>query len=312
VGEKGETMIRSTEYRGEADYQRVRALLIESYALTGTLHNWGVDCWDWFRYNGKVFDEIANARSWEQEVRLWETQEGQLVSVVIPDGDEVSLHVHPHHRALEEEMLGWAERHHQAGGPSGADRGPLSLFVYDYDRERQALLQARGYRNLGHDGYLRRRSLDRPFPAFGVPPGVALRSLVATDHADLEKRAAVANSAFDITKHTAQTIQMLQQAPTYRPELDLVAVGPDGTFAAYCVVWYDKANRIGMFGPVGTHRAYCRRGLGKALLREGLLRLEALGTRMAYVDCDLDAAANRLYESAGFIDYDRVYHWQKE
>jgi mycothiol synthase len=305
-------MIRSTEYRGEADYQRVRELLVESYALTGTLHNWGIDCWDWFRYNGQVFDEIANARDWEREVRLWETEGGELVGAVIPDGDEVSLQVHPHHRALEEEMLAWAERHHQARTPSGADTGPLSLYVYDYDRQRQALLQARGYRNLGHDGYLRRRSMDRPIPAFGVPPRYSLRSLVATDHADLEKRAAVANSAFDITKHTAQTIQVLQRAPTYRPELDLVAVGPNGMFAAYCVVWYDEANRIGMFGPVGTHRAHWRRGLGKALMREGLLRLEALGARRAYVDCDLDPAANRLYESAGFTDYDRVYYWQKE
>ena len=36
-------MIRSREYRGEADYQRVRELLMESYAITGTLHNWGID-----------------------------------------------------------------------------------------------------------------------------------------------------------------------------------------------------------------------------------------------------------------------------
>jgi hypothetical protein len=43
----------------------------------------------------------------------------------------------------------------------------------------------------------------------------------------------------------------------------------------------------------------------------GLMRIKALGARMAYVDCDLDEAANRLYESAGFSDNDRVFHWQK-
>ena len=159
---------------------------------------------------------------------------------------------------------------------------------------------------------MRRRSLGKPIPEFGLPPGYAIRSLNPTDRADLEKRAAVANSAFGITRHTADTIQVLQQAPTYRPELDLVAVGPDGTLTAYCVVWHDGANGIGMFGPVGTDPAHWRRGLGKALMGEGLKRLEALGATMAYVDCDLDEAANRLYESAGFTDYDRVYHWQKE
>ena len=93
--------------------------------------------------------------------------------------------------------------------------------------------------------------------------------------------------------------------------LDLVAVAADGTFAAYCVVWFDEANRIGMFGPVGTHRAHRQRGLGKALLGEGLRQLEALNANKAYADSGLDRAANRLYESAGFIEFTRGYHWQK-
>ena len=305
-------MIQSGEYRGEGDYQRVRELLIESYALTGTMHNWGVDCWDWFRYNGRIFEEIANSRSWEREVRLWETDEGKLVGVVIADEGDVSLQVHPQYRHIEEDMLGWAERHHQAGRPRGVDRWPLSVYVYEYDRERQAFLKGRRYRNLGHDSYMRSRSLDESIPGFGLPPGYSIRNLAGADREDVGKRAAVANNAFGITKHTAETIQMLQNAPTYRPELDLVVVGPDGMFVAYCVIWFDEANRIGMFGPVGTHPAYRRRRLGQALMSEGLKRLGALKAKTAYVDCDLDQAANRLYESVGFTDYDRVYHWQKE
>ena len=305
-------MIQSREYGGEADYQRVRELLMESYAITGRLHNWGIDCWDWFRYNGRVFEEIANARSWEREVRLWETDGGQLVGVVIPDEGDVSLQIHPHYRHIEEEMLGWAERHHQAGRPDGAGEWSLSLYVYEYDQERQPLLEGRAYQNLGHDSFMRRRSLDQPIPDFGLPPGYVVQNLAGKGREALEKRAAAANDAFGITKHTAETIQTLQKAPTYRPELDLVVVGLDGTFVAYCVIWFDEANGIGMFGPVGTRPAYGRRGLGKALMCAGLRRLEGLSASMAYVDCDLDVAANRLYASVGFTDYDRVFHWQKE
>jgi mycothiol synthase len=274
-------MIQRREYRGEADYQRVRELLTRSYGIIGTMHNWGVDCWDWFRYNGKVFEEIANSRSWEREVGLWETDGGEIVGVVIPDGGDVFLQVHPHYRHIEEEMLGWAERGHQADRASGADKWPLSVYVYEFDQERQALLKGRGYTNLGHDSSMRRRSFDKPIPEFGLPQGFCIRSLADQDREDLERRAAIANNAFDMTTHTAQTIQMLQKAPTYRPELDLVVVGPDGTFVAYCVIWFDEVNGIGMFGPVGTHRAYWRRGLGKAMMSEGLMRLEALKAIMA-------------------------------
>jgi mycothiol synthase len=304
-------MIQSRAYRGEADYQRVRELLIESYALSGRMHNWGVDCWDWFRYNGKVFEEIAGTRRWEKGVRLWETAAGQLVGVVILDEGEAFFQVHPHHRAVEGEMLDWAERHYQATRPSRVDSRPLSFFVYEYDQERQALLKGRGYANLGHDSYMRWRTLDAPLPQVSLPEGYAIRPINVEDQEDLAKRAAAANSAFDITRHTAQTIQALQRAPTYRPELDLVVVAPDGTFAAYSVVWLDEANGVCMFGPVGTQRAYWRRGLAKAVVSEGLRRMAARQARLAYVDSGLDEAANRLYESLGFTDFDRVYHWQK-
>jgi hypothetical protein len=44
----------------------------------------------------------------------------------------------------------------------------------------------------------------------------------------------------------------------------------------------------------------------------GLKLLEKQRAKKAYVDCDLDEAANRLYESVGFVEYDQVYCWQKE
>jgi mycothiol synthase len=70
--------------------------------------------------------------------------------------------------------------------------------------------------------------------------------------------------------------------------------------------------RIGMFEPVGTHPAHRRRGLGKAVMVEGLWRLQALGAIVAYVGVGTGVAANRLYESVGFTDYDVECCWQKD
>jgi ribosomal protein S18 acetylase RimI-like enzyme len=303
-------MIQSREYRGEGDYQLIRKLLIDSYAITGTMHNWGIDVLDWFRFNGKVEEEISNSRSWERQVRLWETDNDKLVGVVILDGEDMLPQIHPNYRQIEEEMFGWAEQLHQANRSTEAVSWPLSVYVYEYDEERQTLLRNRGYKKLAQDSYIRWRSFAKPIPKFVLPQGYSIRSLDGINQEDLEKRAAIANKAFEITKHTAQTIKMLQNAPTYRPDMDLVVVGPDGMFAGYCVLWFDESNLIGMFGPVGTHPDHRKLGLGKAMMCEGLERLARLRARMAYVDCDLDEAPNRLYESVGFREYDWLYHWQ--
>jgi ribosomal protein S18 acetylase RimI-like enzyme len=91
-----------------------------------------------------------------------------------------------------------------------------------------------------------------------------------------------------------------------------VAVAPSGTFASFAIVWLDEANAIGMFEPVGTHPDHRRRGLAKAVLCEGLRRLEALGAAVAYVGCGTGIAVSSLYESAGFTNYDEEHHWRKE
>ena len=91
-----------------------------------------------------------------------------------------------------------------------------------------------------------------------------------------------------------------------------LAVAPDGSFASYCLVWFDAANRQGLFEPVGTHPDHQRRGLGKAVLAEGLRRLKALGALSAFVNSHLsNVASNMLYESVGFRLVDENHRWKK-
>lgn len=99
----------------------------------------------------------------------------------------------------------------------------------------------------------------------------------------------------------------------YRSELDLVVTAPDGSFAAYCIAWYDAANRIGVFEPVGCHPAHRRQGLTKVLLFEGMRRLAGLGARAAFVGTNgTNVAAAALYSSVGFQLLDRKCVWEKE
>ena len=58
---------------------------------------------------------------------------------------------------------------------------------------------------------------------------------------------------------------------------------------------------MGLFEPVATHPDFQRRGLGTAVMAEGMRRMKAAGMRRAIVGFDPNnAAALALYTSTGF------------
>jgi GNAT superfamily N-acetyltransferase len=75
-------------------------------------------------------------------------------------------------------------------------------------------------------------------------------------------------------------------------------------------VWLDDVTRTAVFEPVGTHPAHQKRGLGKAVMTEGLRRAERLGATLATVG-SYSAAAHALYASMGFTEFDLSVPWRK-
>jgi GNAT superfamily N-acetyltransferase len=76
---------------------------------------------------------------------------------------------------------------------------------------------------------------------------------------------------------------------------------PDGWGASACTIWFDPVNAVGLFEPVGTHPDFQGKGLGKAVMAEGMRRMKAAGMRRAVVGFDPNnAAALALYTSLGF------------
>ena len=68
------------------------------------------------------------------------------------------------------------------------------------------------------------------------------------------------------SKVTLEAYRRMRSVSDYTPELDIVVVAPDGTFAAYCICWLDPVNKIGEFEPVGTRETFRGKGLGKAVM----------------------------------------------
>ncbi len=159
--------------------------------------------------------------------------------------------------------------------------------------------------------------MDLPILDAQPAPGYTLRALA--DGAELLDRCYASGLVFhpnDLqyaidNRNDISWYRNIQNAPLYRRDLDLLAAASDGSVASFCTVWFDDVNRAGVFEPVGTVPAHQRRGLGKALLCEGLRRLKKLGATMAYVG-SYSPEAGALYASVGFTEYDLSIPWIKE
>jgi mycothiol synthase len=289
-------------YADETDYARMRALLVATYRDGGEPVYCTVGDLDWWRFTSSNPDAI-------RDVALWSAGD-DVIGWAWPQGNQVDMVSHPHYRAVEDEMLAWAEQ--RLRDQAAADESVrLRIWSDTGDAMRNALLQRRGYQRTSEFFVYHSYALNRPVPAPRLPHGYTLRHVAG--EADLEQRVAVHRDAFAPSKMTVAKHRAVMHAPTYRADLDLVVVAPDGSFAAYCIVWFDAENRMGLFEPVGCHSAHRRRGLGMAVLYEGMRRLQRLGAQTASVlSLRDDSAGALLYRAAGFHEVDRNYAWEKQ
>ncbi len=183
--------------------------------------------------------------------------------------------------------------------------GPDSVWALEHDAARIAELDRRGYRRDEGLFFLHlARDLDR-LPDPEPPVGYSIRPA-----ADLDRRVCAQQAAFAGSTLTREKYERLTQTWPYRPELDLVAEAPDGSFAAFCTAWLDDENRVGELEPVGTDPAHGRRGLARAACLAALHALRAQGAERAIVYArgdDAYPAPRALYGSLGFEEVGRKY-----
>ncbi|MDJ0663806.1 MAG: GNAT family N-acetyltransferase [Acidimicrobiia bacterium] len=111
---------------------------------------------------------------------------------------------------------------------------------------------------------------------------------------------------------TPELYERVMNAPGYSPDREIVVEAPDGLLAGFCVVWPDPVNLVGLFEPVGVHPEHRRLGLGRAVLRAGMLAMRKLGMRHAEVGYEVDnPAAGPLYRSEGFEPIEQFVRYRK-
>jgi mycothiol synthase len=299
-------------YAGDSDWWAIRALLVDTRPRTPHGWNWDIRRWDGWRFHRAVpLDDAEMAAT----IGVWANHEGRVVAAIHPEGAaDAYLELDPEYRNREPEMVAWAEQRLAAEGSNG--RCGLEFWVAEEDTARRDLLARRGYRPDDSGGWMRCLRFDtpeyRPLPPAPIADGYELRHTRSTD-GDVERMASLLNDGFGRTAHSAAEVRTFWgSSPSFEHELDLVAVAPDGSFAATAGLTYDAANRHGIVEPVCTARQHRRLGLARMLLIEGLRRLRDRGAVTASLDTGEGAAANSLYTACGFVEAHHFRAWRRE
>jgi len=250
--------------------------------------------------------------------RLWRDNQGKLIGfgqLFISEQNEgidgyLYFDVHPNQQGfLESSILAWSQKRMRevAKNPllplklltrSSTNKIDHCLFL-----EKQGFTSERSFLTMAC-------SLNQTFYPDNLPTGFKLQQL--SGEKDLKAWVEMFNESFiDHWDHhplTVTTVESWLKNPHYKPELNWVAVAPNGTFAAFCVGYINEeenartGNKEGWIKLLGTRRGFRRLGLGKAILLTCMKQLQAANIEQVKLGVDAQSltSATRLYEAVGF------------
>ncbi|MDU1413730.1 MAG: GNAT family N-acetyltransferase [Clostridium sp.] len=288
----------TTEAGITEDYHKVREFLVKRGYSEFTYARW-----DWMTTHSYLDKSVLN------KIGIWEDDE-KIVGLAVCDchlGDSFCLAL-PDYNYLREEILLYAKDNMKS-------KDNFGVIIEDSDIEFQNIAS-----NLGlipttekeNDAifYMDRTSID-----YELPEGFYITSM--KDTFDLYQYNRVLWKGFNHELNGEGELIFTEEdeketeASMIRPNLDLnlkiAVVAPDGNFASYCGMWYDKDVDFAIIEPVATDPEYRKLGLGKAAVLEGIKRVGLLGAKKAIV-----GSSQQFYYSIGLKPYKTSTIWREK
>jgi mycothiol synthase len=283
-------------YTGEADLELLQDFNAAAIAVTdhcGYLHPGDIPH---HIYNGNRYYDPAEIMT------IWEDDQGVAAWLLVgPRHKSYDAQVRPDLRGsdLEREVLEYADaRTVELMRRCDITGNCIYGDAFRGDIVRVELLKALGWESDNELPYVLNRTKINSIDVPALPEGYSFRS--ANGIEDAAALAEVHKASFGVD-WTPELYRQVMESPGYAPERELVIQAPDGTFAAFTVIWYDYLNRTGLFEPVGTHKDHRRRGCGRAIVMYGMKQMAAAGMEFATVaHFGHNEAARGLYQACGF------------
>jgi len=255
----------------------------------------------------------------ERDLFLWQDANDQLIGFsrlwIVPTNTIIdgflAFRVHPTAPSgdLEKQIIAWAEERLRQVSRERSLPVNVRCGSRADKTDRIAILERCGFKR---DRYFftMARSLQEPIPEPQFPDGFTLG--YSKGEADAQAYVELYNQTFidhwNYHELTVERVLHELQNPYYKPEMSLLAMAPDGTYAAFCYCHINpeenqrNGRNEGDIAVLGTRRGFRQQGLGRAMLLAGMQQLKAAGveTTKLIVDAKNLSGALRLYESVGF------------
>jgi ribosomal protein S18 acetylase RimI-like enzyme len=256
--------------------------------------------------------EMLSVPAHRAGVRLWRDADARLAGYVLVDVRYCNVYwdIHPEAAGLglDRVMIAWASQYLPQGRRAWGlftEELTLDASARSDDTERIALLGSLGFEALPDRSVRMTRRLAEPIPRPSLPPGFSIRPVVGEQ--EVEALVALHRAALATENLSSEDRLSWMRTPDYDPDLDLVAVGPDGQLAAYCFCSISREDNArtgrneGFTDPVATHPDFQRRGLARALLLTGMRLLRERGADWAVLSTLGDnVAMQRTAQAVGF------------
>jgi predicted N-acetyltransferase YhbS len=292
-----------------ADFLRIRDFLVETYGYFQRSYNWTIERWNFSISLARSMHAISLG-DWAAQIGLWE-EAGQIQAVINAEGEddgEAFFQLRHEHlpEALLEELFAFCDARM---GKVDKGKRRIRLYLPSGDARLEALAQQHGYARESwndHDGVL---EISESHPVL-LPEGY---TFAAGDAVSAEEKGDAHARAFGYAGdpiypgRAVEGFRLLAQTPDYRADLSRYVRAPDGTVAAFAIMWYDATNRIGILEPVGTAPEYRKLGLGRAAIYELVNRIREEGAIRVHVGSD-----QLFYQRLGFVIHEKYAVWRKE
>jgi len=301
--------IKSRGYQDQSDLSAIGSLIRQVYQTNPYWNSWSFALYDIWSQRKLGDQEVFGITDWQHDIRLWEDQKKILLgAAVFRDSDLVKLITFPDHKNLLIPMLDWVEaRGHQKAIPDEK----IKIETSECNPFLEKLLLSQGYATEpGHYIYREKDLTGGQNELVILPPGFSIQHIESRD--DLKKFHQGTALVFNFPDNP-DVYQILRQAPSFVPELDLIVLSPEGQIASFGSIWFDQRLSLAEFEPVGTVPEFRKQGLGSAVIAEACNRLRGLGCRkVSVMSWSESVGANRLYQRAGFLPKIRKNYWRRQ